>query len=242
VPIDVLVGVSSGAIVAGFYAGIGLSVEEMIDDARVLKGRHLFVHGLTLRAPERWRQPLRRLAGIIPRRLQQLDQGGFERLHYGVQCLGVVCHDLVSQQPVYFSTLQHFGVPLSLVVKSSASIPRLFPGRMAAWNGRQAHLVDGGLSDSLPCQFASTVLRATHLIVSDCRSTVGERPAGPSIVYVRPELNGAAVLRSPSASLLDSVDRGESAFSEEQLQRVRAWSVRRAAETSTAGESRYRAV
>ena len=50
IPIHVMVGVSAGAIIAAYYAAVGLTVHEMIDEAPVFRGRHLVMHGLTLRA------------------------------------------------------------------------------------------------------------------------------------------------------------------------------------------------
>jgi len=233
--IDVLVGVSAGAIVAGFYAGVGLGVEDMIGDAPVFKGRHVLMHGLTLRAPQAARPLLRRFCGVIPERLRQLDQARFDALHHGVQSLGIVCHDLVTRRPAYFSTAQHFGVPLGTVVKSSAALPGVIPSRPVVRNGVLVHLVDGGLSDSLPCAFAASVLGATHLVVSDCRREAEPRPSGPSYVYIRPELNGAAVLRSPAGTLLESVAKGEAACTADVIDTVREWVARRA-QASAAGD------
>jgi NTE family protein len=224
---DVIVGVSAGAIIAGYYAGVGLSIEDMIADAPTFQGRHLIMHGMTLRAPE-WIQPLlRRFCGVIPERLAQLDAARFDRLHHGVQSLGIVCHDRVAERSVYFSSASHHGVPLAAVVKSSAAVPGLIPTRPVVQNGRRMHLVDGGVSDSLPCEFARAEgLGATHLIVSDCRRIPGAAPDGPGVAYIRPELNGAGTFRSPSGSLLESVRRGEDACSAEVLATIARWTDR----------------
>jgi predicted acylesterase/phospholipase RssA len=91
-------------------------------------------------------------------------------------------------------------------------------------HGRRVHLVDGGLSDSLPCEFArGEGLGATHLIVSDCRRIAHAPSHDPALVYIRPELNGAATLRSPSGSLLESVRRGEEACTAEMLSTIAGW-------------------
>lgn len=231
--IDVLVGVSAGAVVAGFYAGVGLGVEELIDEAPTFKGRQVIMHGLTMRAPQVAKPLLRRFCGVIPERLRQLDEARFDALHHGIQSLGIVCHDLVANRPVYFSNAEHFGVPLGVVVKSSATLPGVIPSRAVVRNGVLVHLVDGGLSDSLPCAFASSVLGATHLVVSDCRRDAEPRVSEGSIVYIRPELNGAAILRSPAGTLLESVARGEAACTPDVIRTVREWVARRA-ETSAA--------
>src|SRR5438552_14285676 len=87
VPVSVMVGVSAGAIIAAYYAGVGLSVHEMIDEAPVFRGRHILMHGLTLRSHAALKPYLRRFCGIIPQRLEQLEAASFTRLHYGVKRL-----------------------------------------------------------------------------------------------------------------------------------------------------------
>ncbi len=51
IPIDVIVGASAGAVVAAYYAAVGLTVDELIDDARGFKGRHLVAHSLAQSRP-----------------------------------------------------------------------------------------------------------------------------------------------------------------------------------------------
>src|SRR5262245_44577287 len=97
IPIDVVVGSSAGAIVAAYYAAVGLTLDELIADAGQFRGRHLLAHSVNVRL--RKRRPTGALAkrsGIIPQRLEQLERATFDRLHHGVRAIGVVCHDLVS--------------------------------------------------------------------------------------------------------------------------------------------------
>ena len=142
-----LVGVSAGAIIAGYYAGVGLTIEDMIGDAPTFKGRHVLMHGVTLRAPHIVRPVLRRFCGIIPARLRELEHGRFDHLHHGIEALGVVCHDQLTNGPVYFSSIESHGARLCDVVKASAAVPGLMPTRPVTWGDRTVHLVDGGLSD-----------------------------------------------------------------------------------------------
>lgn len=224
IPLDVLVGVSAGAIIAGFYAGAGLSIDEMIREARTFRGRHIIMHGLLLRAPEGLRTRLKRLCGVIPERLRQLDEARFDRLHFNVKALGIVCHDLLCNRPVYFDSVSRQEATLAEVVKASASIPGVIPSQVMQRGGQEFRLVDGGLSDSLPVEFAcSPGLGATHLIVCDCRRGVPSLPTGENRVYIRPQLNGMGILRSPRASLLEGVRQGEAAVTDEVLQTIRNW-------------------
>src|SRR5665213_1579058 len=177
IPIHVMVGVSAGAIIAAYYAAVGLTVHEMIDQAPVFRGRHLVMHGLTLRAHPAFKPYLRRFCGIIPDWLAQLDAADFETLHHGVERLGIVCHDLTNNQPRYFSTMDHFGARLADVARASAAVPGVFPPKIVTIGAQTVRLVDGGVSDSLPIDFArSPALGVTHLIVSDCRFTATGSP------------------------------------------------------------------
>lgn len=223
VRIDVIVGVSAGAIIAGYYAGVGLTIEDMIGDAPRFRGRHVLLHGMTLRTPKPLRPLLRRFCGVIPHRLAELDRGRFAPLHHGVTGLGVVCHDQITNRPVYFSTIESYGARLSDVVKASAAVPGLIPTRPVTWGDRVVHLVDGGVSDGLPIEFARTALGATHLIVSDCRRLATPTPDDDRLVYIRPTLNGHGSWQSPPGTLTHTVACGEAAVTEDVVRRVRQW-------------------
>ena len=94
VRIDAIVGVSAGAIIAAYYAAVGLNLDELVGDARTFRGRHLLNHSLGVRLGGRLGRRLTPYCGVIPDRLRQLEAGSFDRLHHGVQRLGIVCHDL----------------------------------------------------------------------------------------------------------------------------------------------------
>jgi len=224
IPIDVIVGVSAGAIIAGYYAGVGLSIEDMIGDAPRFRGRHVLMHGVTLRAPTALRPLLRRFCGVIPHRLKELEAGRFTPLHHGVSGLGVVCHDQITNRPMYFSSAEFHGARLSDVVKASAAVPGLIPSRRVSWGDRVVQLVDGGLSDALPTEFArSAGLGATHLIVSDCRRLATPTPDDDRVVYIRPTLTGAGSWQSPPGTLVETVALGEAAVTPDVITRVKSW-------------------
>src|SRR4029453_2685568 len=83
VPIAALVGVSAGAIVGAYYAAVGLSLDEMIADARTFRGRHLLTYSVNVHFDYRFEHALKRWCGVIPERLHQLESATFERLHHG---------------------------------------------------------------------------------------------------------------------------------------------------------------
>jgi predicted acylesterase/phospholipase RssA len=223
IPIDVMVGVSAGAIIASYYAAVGLTLDHMIDDAPAFRGRHLLMHGLTLRAPGVLQPYFRRFCGVIPNRLAQLDAASFDRLHHGIKRLGIVCHDLISHRPVYFSTGQHHGAKLSDIARASAAVQGVMPSRLLSVAGQVLRLTDGGVSDSCPIDFArSPGLDATHLIVSDCRRTSTE-PACPNLVYIKPQLDGIGSFRAPHTTLVTAVRQGEAAVSTSVIQEIQSW-------------------
>jgi NTE family protein len=220
-----MVGVSAGAIIAAYYAAVGLSVENMIADAPAFRGRHLVMHGVTLRAHPRLKPHLRRFCGIIPERLTQLEHATFETLHHGVERLGIVCHDLIGNTPRYFSTTDHLGLALADIARASAAVPGVFPSKTMIVGADTVRLADGGISDSLPVGFArSRDLAATHLIVSDCRFTPSDPPEETdTTVYLRPALEGLRPLRGPRTALMMAVRRGEETITPEVVERLQVW-------------------
>jgi predicted acylesterase/phospholipase RssA len=225
VPIDIIVGSSAGAIVAAFYAAVGLTLEELVHDAREFRGRHLLAHSLNVRLGHRLDRVLGRASGLIPTRLEQLERATFDRLHHGVRKIGVVCHDLKSGRPRYFSTGCDRGVCVSDVVRASASIPYLFPPVAVQCDEERLLLTDGGISDCLPIEFARRApLSATHVIVSDCRwLAIGAPDSSERLIYVRPRLFTTGTLWAPSSTLLAAVQRGAAAVTDEIVDRARCW-------------------
>jgi NTE family protein len=225
IPVQVIVGSSAGAIVGAYYAAVGLTLDELMDDAREFRGRHLLAHSLNIRLGGRLGPLLTTLSGVIPARLGELDRASFDRLHHGIEAFGVVCHDVVRRRPSYFATGRHRGVRVADVVRASASIPGLFPAIRVPSEDGDLQLCDGGLSDGLPVAFARQApLSATHLIVSDCR-WVPDHPLrdDDQTVYVRPQIAATGTLRAPSSTLVAAVREGAAAVTEEILRRLERW-------------------
>jgi predicted acylesterase/phospholipase RssA len=227
IPIDVIVGASAGAVIAAYYAAVGLPLDDLIADAGRFRGRHLLAHSINLRLRGRLAGALTPHTGVIPERLEQLRSASFDRLHHGVRAIGVVCHDLVSGRPCYFATGADRGVPLGDVVRASASIPLLLPSAhvQCQEDGTTLRLTDGGVSDGLPVAFAQRPpLSATHLIVSDCRWIAGGTPPRDErIVYVRPRLPSTGTLWAPASTLASAVDEGRRAVDAETMRTIRGW-------------------
>jgi predicted acylesterase/phospholipase RssA len=228
VPIDVIVGSSAGAVIAAYYAAVGLTLDDLVQDAGSFRGRHLLAHCLNVRLHGRMAQALGKLSGLIPERLAQLESATFDRLHHNVRGIGIVCHDVKSGHPCYFATGADRGVRLSDVVRASASIPFLLPPIRVESPIEHTTLLltDGGVSDCVPVAFARRPpLGATHLIVSDCRWFAGRRsPSNGCVVYVRLRLPSTGTLRAPSSTLGSAVREGRSALTSQMLDTIQGWS------------------
>jgi len=223
VSIDVLVGVSAGAVIAAYYAAVGVSLDDLVLDAETFRGRHLLLHSINVQLGRRYAHVLDLRCGVIPARLRQLETATFNRLHHGVQRLGIGCHDIVAGAPRYFCTGADHGVALHDVVKASASIPFLFPAVAVAGHQERWLLTDGGVSDPLPIAFArQPPLGATHVIVSDCRWIGTPRPADEHTVWIRPRMPAIGTLWTPRG-LAAAVRRGEAAVTREVVERIRGW-------------------
>jgi len=225
IPIHVIVGSSAGAIVAAYYAAVGLTLDELVRDAGRFRGRHMIAHSLNVRLHYLLDRVLRRLSGPIPSRLHQLERATFDHLHHGVEAVGIVCHDLKSGRPCYFSTGRDHDVRLNDVVRASAAIPGLFPAKAVRCGGKDLLLTDGGISDCLPLAFATQPpLSATHLIVSDCRWLATNCPESTErVIYIRPRHMATGTLWAPSTTLLAAVRQGAAAVTDEVLERIAGW-------------------
>jgi NTE family protein len=223
IPIDSIVGASAGAVVAAYYAAVGLSVDELMADAANFRGRHLLTHSLNVRLGYRFDRRLRPRCGVIPARLAQLATARFDRLHHGVGRIGIVCHDLATRRPRYFGSGFEHGAELHEIVRASASIPFLFP-KISPSCDETCQLTDGGLSDPVPIAFArGPLIGATHLIVSDCRWLGRASPSDARTIWIRHRAARAGTLWSPRRGLLQAVQDGEAAVTDEILDRVRGW-------------------
>ncbi len=144
-----IIGTSAGAIIASFYAAVGLSLDDLRRLGLHMTSRHLLAWAWLRRAPESVRQRFIHRAGIIPEYLELLSQASGRTLHHGVERLGVVCYDLNRREEIFF----HYpdsDFPLEDAARGSAAIPGFFPSRRCEIAGRVLRLVDGGVVNCLP--------------------------------------------------------------------------------------------
>ncbi len=147
--ISEIVGSSAGAIIAAFYAAVGLSLPELREFGLNLTSQHLFAWALLRRMPDAVRKKYGYIAGIIPGHLERLAKVSGRELQHGVERLGIVCYDVRRREEVFFHNLQA-EFPLEEAARGSASIPGFFPTRRCVVAGREYRLTDGGLINKLP--------------------------------------------------------------------------------------------
>jgi predicted acylesterase/phospholipase RssA len=203
----------------------------MMADAETFRGRHLLTYSLDVHFDYRYDDRLKQWCGVIPERLRQLQSATFARLHHGIGCLGIVCHDVAARCPRYFWTGQDRGVALYDIVRASASIPWLFPAISVTCDDQTWRLTDGGISNPVPIEFArGPSIGATHVIVSDCRWLGTVPNTDDQTVWIRPRMGHTGTLWSPRQGLVAAVRNGEAAVTRDALDRIGAWlrpSVRR---------------
>ena len=73
VPFDRIVGVSAGAVIAAYYAAVGLDLDDLIEDAERFRGRHLLAYSVNVHFDHRFEPRVGRWCGVIPNRLRQLE-------------------------------------------------------------------------------------------------------------------------------------------------------------------------
>ena len=224
IPLHAIVGVSAGAVIGAYYAAVGLTLDELIADAESFRGRHLLAYSVNIQSGYRIERRFETWCGVIPARLRQLELATFDRLHHGVQRLGVVCHDVTSKRPRYFATGADHGLRLHEAVRASASIPRLFPAISVRCDGQELRLTDGGVSDAVPVAFArGPIIGATHVIVSDARWLGRVPEADDSTVWIRARSPATGTIWSPHRGLLATVRSGEAAVTDDVLTQIRRW-------------------
>lgn len=144
-----IVGSSAGAIIAAFYAAVGLSLPELRNFGLNLTSRHLLAWAWLRRMPTAILKKYSHRAGVIPGHLERLAAVSGRELHHGVERLGIVCYDVKRREEVFFHNLQD-DFPLEEAARGSAAIPGFFPARRCVIAEREYRLVDGGVINKLP--------------------------------------------------------------------------------------------
>ncbi len=144
-----IVGTSVGALIVAFYAAIGMDLDAMADAGLSLKSSHLLSWSLLRHAPTATRNRWAHFAGVIPGHLQRLASGSFDRMHHGIDRIGIVTYDLVTKAQVVCNNVEPI-LRLEDAVRGAVALPHLFPPWRCTFNGRDFRLIDGGVTNRLP--------------------------------------------------------------------------------------------
>jgi predicted acylesterase/phospholipase RssA len=238
VRIDILLGSSAGALVAGYYAALGDPIPRLIEDAAETTPARLAAFALHIQGLPVPGRAARDHCRHLAERLTALDAVTFDALRGPVGALGVLAFDWARAAAFFACTgcPRTGGLSVGRVVRGSASVPVLFPPvRLQAPDGRR-WLSDGGLVRSLPLEWAfEPPLSATHALgvqLPTLRRQIDRRlPArrrllrerGERILIVSPPLKlwrHALRGRSGLESLLET---GRRALDERTLATLRRW-------------------
>jgi NTE family protein len=168
-----IIGSSVGALIAAYYAGVGLSLEEMRTLGLGLSSQHLLAWAVARRAPNPIRAYFQRRAGIIPTYIQRLEQATGRPLHHGVERIGLLAFDCLSWREVLFHS-QMPDFPLAEAMRGAVAIPGVYPLRRLVYAGRWLYLSDAGWRNRLPIEYLFTEpFRPHQIVVSD----IANRPA-----------------------------------------------------------------
>lgn len=211
IPIYAMLGCSVGSIVTGYHATLGLSVEELLENALVTNAFGVVTHALAMRFNGSTGRLLSRWAEPVRSRLRQLERGDFHRLCHGVKKVGFLMHDAMRGERIFAVTGNERGFSVAEAVRGSARTPILFPPLVKEVDGIERRLVDGALSAPTPVHDAiSWPVSATHVIAVDLTTS---RKRGPRSQLARWSLSlgeRLIVLRPKPESF--TVRRGERSY------------------------------
>ena len=217
-----IVGSSVGALVAAYYAGVGLDVRDMKAAGLSISTANLLAWALHRRLPQ-WiqrRSPLG--SGVIPAYLGRLRSASPDRLHHGVARLGLVAKDLVSGEQVIWRSDCPL-VPIDDIVRGAVAVPGVFPPRRCSAGGRELALIDG--ASLLPVEVVfGDGFQPRQVIAVDISRHPADRSRNASkvgrlrsqhasipIEIISPDVIGQPTLVYRSTSLTHMIDAGRHA-------------------------------
>lgn len=144
-----IVGTSVGALIAAFYASVGMDVATLRSVGLDLTTRHLLAWAWLRRAPEPIFRRFQHRAGPIPDSVDRLSRADWRHLHNGVERIGLVAYDLDRDEVVVGHNEQSL-LTVEDAARGAAALPGLFPARRCDAGGRTMRLCDGGVANRLP--------------------------------------------------------------------------------------------
>ncbi|PYT09869.1 MAG: hypothetical protein DMF49_00785 [Acidobacteria bacterium] len=234
VPIDAIVGVSAGALIAGYHAGVGWPVDECIGQVSQLGSRMLLAYGASRSRIPALSRMASGYAGRIEEWLTLLDRASFDVLHHGVKKIGILAFDLRSRRLILFATGQdNDGLGLGQAVRGSAAVPFILGPFSVKGRSSEYRLIDGGLVDSVPVERAfAPPISADCVIAVDIgrdprgalrRRHLAKGPLKDRLVILRPRVGLGGTIVTRRGLVSRQVEAGERAVTPDALSRIRSW-------------------
>ena len=235
VPVRSIIGSSIGGLVGAFYAALGDSPERIFERLAGLTTPRLFAIGAALR---RW-GPISRRATPAARPFledfERLRNASLERLHHGVERLGILALNLPSLQEVFGATGLRGPLSLHDLTLGGASIPGVFPAVKVRRAERTYRLVDGGFSHSVPVERAFEPPFSAHRVLAvDLQVIQGlrergvdrwdrvRREHGDALIRLRPVVETAGTVFFSADQAGDLLRAGEEVVSPQVLAGIAA--------------------
>lgn len=172
-----LVGTSAGALILGYYAAAGLDVAKLRALGLEMTSRQLLAWAVSQRVPIGLRGPLLRRAGFIPSYVALLEEARWDRLHFGVERIGVVAYDPIRREEVLYHS-EDPALTVADATRGAAALPGLFRPRICLERGRRRVLVDGGVANPLPVDaLFRNPFRPAQVLAVDVSNTPERRRA-----------------------------------------------------------------
>lgn len=235
IPVRSIIGSSIGGLVGAFYAALGYGPERILESLARLTTPRLFAIGAALR---RWGPISRRAtAGARPflEDLERLRNASLERLHFGVERLGVLALNLPGLQEVFGATGLPGPFSLHDLTLGGASLPGVFPAVRVRRPERTYRLVDGGFSHSVPVERAFEPPFSAHRVLAvDLQVIQGlrergvdrwdrlRREYGDALIRLRPVVETAGTVFFSADQAGDLFRAGEEAVSPQVLAGITA--------------------
>jgi NTE family protein len=216
-----MVGASVGALITAFYAAVGLDLPAMRVLGLNLTSRHLLIWAWLRRAPGFIGRRFASRAGVIPEYLERLAATPGDRLHHGVERIGLVAYDLNRREELLFHNLQP-DFPLDAATRGAVAIPRFYPPKRCVVGGRELRLIDGGVTNRLPVdKLFAPPFRPAQVLVVDISNRVSRReenlakvralrrrhPAIP-VAVIRPNTLGKGTVIYGRKEMQELIDSG----------------------------------
>jgi NTE family protein len=216
-----IVGSSVGALIAAFYAAVGLDLPAMRQLGLEMTSQHLLSWAWLRRAPEWLRRRFLHRAGIIPEYVARLERTQAEALHHGVERIGLLTYDLISREEALFhNEMDEF--PLCDATRGAVAIPNFYPPRDCVIAGRRRRLIDGGVFNRVPLEWAlRPPFAPRQILVADISNTLAHRAENAAkverlvrmhphiaICAVRPDTIGKGTVLYRQGDLRRLIDSG----------------------------------